>query len=89
MSYMHDFTVKNLDIKREKTNYIVPERIREACTYRGYTYKEAAERCDINYREFGTYANGHKQMPNDLILKLAGGLRFPKEFFYEIRWGRV
>ena len=32
MSYMHDFTMKT--IKREKVDFIVPERIREACAFR-------------------------------------------------------
>lgn len=88
MSFMHDFTVHYHE-KCEDVQFIVPERIREACTFRGYTYKEAAELCGIEYRQFGRYANGHDEMPNELIFKLVKGLHFPKKFFYQIKWGRV
>lgn len=87
MSYMHNFTVKV--IKREKVNFIVPERIREACILRGYSYKEAAKKCDIEHRRFGAYANGHEDIPNEIILQLVGGLHFPKDFFYWIEWTRT
>ena len=88
MSYMHDFEVKYTP-KKQKVDFIVPERIREACIYRGYTYKEAAEKCKIPYREFGLYANGHKEIPQEKIFDLMNGLHFPKEFFYIIKWNRV
>lgn len=88
MSFMHDFTVKYIP-KIEKVNFIVPERLREACIYRNYTYKEAAEKCNINYKEFGLYANGHKEIPTNKIFNLMKGLEFPKEFFYQIKWNRV
>lgn len=87
MSYMHDFTMKT--IKREKVDFIVPERIREACAFREYSYKEAAEKCDIDYKTFCAYASGHKEIPKEIILKLAGGLHFPKEFFYWVEWTRT
>lgn len=87
MSYMHDFTMKT--IKREKVNFIVPERIREACIFREYTFKEASEKCNIPYNEFCFYANGHKDIPREKILQLSGGLHFPKEFFYYVEWTRT
>lgn len=87
MSYMHDFTMKT--IKREKVDFIVPERIREACIFREYSYKEATEKCDIDYTTFCAYANGHKDVPEEIILKLVGGLHFPKEFFYWVEWTRT
>lgn len=74
--------------KMEKVDYIVPERIREACTFRGYTYEEAAEKCGIECIKFGLYANGHKDIPEQEIFKLMSGLRFPKGFWYQIKWYR-
>lgn len=88
MSFIHDFRV-NYSPKIEKVDFIVPERIREACIYRGYTYKEAAEKCKINYKEFGLYANGRKEVPKEKIFNLMNGLSFPKEFFYNLKWKRV
>lgn len=88
MSYMHDFQVKYLP-KIEKCDFIPPERIREACIFRNWTYKEASEKCDIEYKEFCSYANGHKDIPDELILKLMSGFRLPKQFFYQLKWGRV
>lgn len=74
--------------KKEKVNFIVPERIRQACIFRGYTYKEAAEKCEMNYKEFGTYANGHKDIPKEMIFNLMKGLNFSKDFFYWVEWRR-
>ncbi|RKD22440.1 hypothetical protein SAMN02745883_00708 [Caminicella sporogenes DSM 14501] len=56
--------------KIEEVDFIVPERIREACRYRGYTYKEAAKLCDIPEKEFGRMANGHKDIPDEYIFLL-------------------
>ena len=88
MSYLFDSIVKYTP-KKEKVDFIVPERIREACIFRGYTYKEAAEKCNLNLREFGLYANGHKDIPEEKIFNLMKGFNFPKEFFYIIKWNRV
>ena len=88
MSSIHDFK-KHYKPKIEKVNFIVPERIREACIYRGYSYKEAAERCNIEYREFCLYANDRKQVPNEKIFNLMKGLKFPKQFFFQMKWNRV
>lgn len=74
--------------KREKVNFIVPERIREACAARGLSYEDAAAKCDIDYKQFGRMANGHEEIPDDMIFKLMAGLDFPKQFFYQIRWER-
>ncbi|SHJ13327.1 helix-turn-helix domain-containing protein [Clostridium magnum] len=87
---MSDFDpVVHYDSRIEDVDFIDPERIREACRYRGYTYKEAAEKCEIEYREFGLMANGHKDVPTEYIFKLMKGLNFPKKFFYRIKWERV
>ena len=75
--------------KIEDVDFIAPERIREACIYRAYTYKEAAKICDISETEFGLMANGHKEVPVEYIFKLMKGLGFPKGFFYRIKWRRV
>ncbi len=88
MSEFHDFTVKYLP-KIEKVDFIPPERIREACIYREYTYSEAAKKCGIDYKEFCLYANGHKDIPNDLIFNFMKGFEFPKDFFYRLKWARV
>lgn len=74
--------------KIEKVDYIVPERIREACIYREYTYKEASKICGIEYRKFCLYANGHKVIPEKEIFKLMRGLNFPKGFWYQVKWYR-
>ena len=47
MSSIHDFRAHYIP-KIEKVDFIVPERIREACIFRGYSYKEAAEKCEID-----------------------------------------
>ena len=88
MSFMHDFEV-HYTPKIEKVDFIVPERVREACIYREYTYKEAAEKCEIEYREFCLYANGKKKIPREKIFNLMKGLSFPKDFFYNLKWNRV
>ncbi|WIF95142.1 helix-turn-helix domain-containing protein [Caminicella sporogenes] len=75
--------------KIEEVDFIVPERIREACRYRGYTYKEAAKLCGIPERKFGRMANGHTEIPDNYIFNLMKGLGFPKKFFYQIKWERV
>ena len=71
--------------KKEKVDFIVPERIREACIFRGYTYEEAAQKCNLNLREFGLYANGYKEIPEEKIFNLMKGFNLPKEFFYIIK----
>ena len=74
--------------KREKTDHIVPERIREACAVRGLSYREAAELCKIDKAKFGKMANGHMKIPDEMIFNLMAGLNFPKDFFYFYRWER-
>lgn len=81
--------IMQYESRREKVNFIVPERIREACAYRGLSYEEAAELCKMDKREFGLMANGHKKIPRGYIFYLMSGLEFPKDFFYFIRWERV
>lgn len=86
---MSEFDGRVKYIKKEKVDFIVPERIRQACLFRGYTYKEAAERCEINYIEFGAYANGHEDIPEEKIFDFMKGLNFPKDFFYWVKWTRT
>jgi len=81
--------IMKYECRYEKVDYIVPERIRQAMAYRGYTYKEAAELCDIPLQEFGIMANGHKDIPKEYIFNLMNGLKFGREFFYKIRWERT
>lgn len=73
---------------KERVDFIVPERIREAVEGRALTYKRAAEICGIPYREFCLMANGHKEVPQEYIHDLIK-LDFPWEFFYYIKWERV
>lgn len=75
--------------KIEKVDYIVPERIREACTVRMLSYKEAAKKCGIKPREFGLIANGYIPAPKDYIFKFMKAFDLPKSFFYEVKWERV
>jgi transcriptional regulator with XRE-family HTH domain len=75
--------------KTEMVDFIVPERIREAVEYRGYSYEEAAKKCGISRVEFGLMTNGHKEIPKEMIFKLMKGLDFPKGFFYRVEWERV
>ena len=86
---MSEYDARVKVIKKEKVDFIVPERIRQACILREYTYKEAAEKCEMNYKEFGTYANGHKDVPKEMIFNLMKGLNFPKNFFYWVEWTRT
>ena len=80
--------VMHPDSRREKVDFIVPERIREAVAARGLSYAEAAELCQIDKREFWLMANGHKEIPQYLIFNLMQGLKFPADFFFYIRWER-
>lgn len=75
--------------KIEEVNFIVAERIREACILRMYDYKRASEKCEIDLVEFGLMANGHKEVLKEYIFKLMKGFDLPKEFFYRIKWERV
>lgn len=77
------------DYKIEKVDYIVPERIREACTARMLDYKEAAQKCGIRQREFGLIANGHIPAPKEYIFRFMKAFDLPKSFFMELHWGRV
>ena len=43
----------------------------------------------MDYKTFCEYASGHKEIPKEAILKLSGGLHFPKEFFYWVEWTRT
>lgn len=75
---------------REEVDFIVPERIREACAVRMLDYKEAAEKCELPPHEFGLMANGHmKEIPQEYIFNLMKGLDFPAKFFYFVRWERT
>ncbi len=73
----------------ETVDSIVPERIREACKYRKYTYQEAAKACGMDEAEFGLMASGRKEIPRDMIFNLMLGLEFPSDFFYRVRWERT
>jgi len=73
----------------EPVDYIVPERIREACIFRRLTYKEAARKCGLDEMEFGLMANGQKEIPDDMIFNLMMGLAFPSDFFRRLKWERV
>lgn len=73
----------------EEVDYIVAERIREACTARMLNYKEAAEKCGITSKEFGLMANGHKQIPKEYIFRFMKVFDLPKNFFYQVKWERV
>lgn len=86
---MSQFDPRAKCYKHETVDFIVPERIREACAVRMLSYKEAAQKCDIPEHEFGVMANGHKGIPRHMIFKLMGGLGFPEGFFYRITWERV
>lgn len=86
---MSFYDPKVIITKTEKVNFIVPERLREACVIRGMSYKEAAQACKINEVEFGLMANGHKEIPNEYLFNLMQGLGFPKGFFYILRWKRI
>ena len=85
---MHDFQNKDLNTKIEKCDFIPPERIREACKLRGYTYEKASDRCDIDYKEFCIYANGHRDIPDELAINFMKGFNFPKMWFYRLKWKR-
>lgn len=80
--------VKYLD-KIEEVDYIVPERIREACKLRMLSYEEVARQCEIKTREFGLIANGYIPAPKDYIFKFMKVFNLPKNFFYQIKWQRV
>ena len=88
MERIHDFTV-NYAPKTEKVNYIVPERIREARIYRGMTSEEARIACKIDSKiQWNRWCGGHEEIPEEIIFHLMTGLRFPKEFFCELKWYR-
>lgn len=88
MGRIHDFTV-NYAPKTEEVNYIVPERIKEARIYRGMTSEEARMACKIeNKNQWGRWLGGHDEIPEEIIFNLMNGLRFPKEFFYQLKWYR-
>ena len=86
---MSHFNPVNPIIKTEDVDFIVPERIREACIAKSLSYAEAAERCNISPSDFGLMANGHKPIPKELIFNLQRGLEFPSGFFFKVRWERV
>ena len=87
MSYFNPIVGNSQKI--ETVDYIVPERIREACIARMINYNVAAMKCEIDVKEFGLMANGHKEIPKEYLFRLMNGLNFPKSFFYQIKWERV
>ncbi|MDU6306647.1 hypothetical protein [Faecalispora jeddahensis] len=80
--------VMHSESRRQKVDFIVPERIREAVAARGLSYEEAAELCKIDKHKFGLMANGHVEIPRRYIFHLMSGLDFPRDFFYFVRWER-
>lgn len=88
MSAFHDFKI-HYEPRYEEVDFIVPERIVEACIYRELTLKEGSEKCGIEYRKFLRYANGRQEIPKEMIFNLMKGLGFPAKFFYQIKWKRV
>ena len=81
--------INHIVSRREKVDFIVPERIRDLCVIKGWDYEKAALMCDIDVHEFGLMANGHKDIPKELIFNLQRGFGYPAGFFYFIKWERV
>ena len=78
-----------LIVKTERTNFIVPERLREIRTLRGMTIESSAERLGINSRQLGLYENGHVEVPKEMLFNLQKLYNVKKSYFYLIRWKRV
>lgn len=75
--------------RTEVVDFIVPERLREARLLRDYPRSFCAEQLGISDRELGSYENGHKEIPKELLFGLEGLYKLPKGFFYKVRWERV
>ena len=86
MSYFNP--VNHPASKSEDVDFIVPERLREACILRDMDYKCAAFQCGISEQEFGAMANGHKEIPREMIFGLMKVFNMPEKYFYHVRWER-
>lgn len=75
--------------KTEKVDFIVPERLREARMLREYPRKFCAEQLGVSDYELGMYENGHKEIPTELLFGLQTLYKFPKGFFFKVRWERI
>ncbi|HHX61324.1 MAG TPA: helix-turn-helix transcriptional regulator [Epulopiscium sp.] len=86
MSY-HDPIIRVC--KTEIVDFIVPERLREARLARDYPRKFCAEQLGVSECLLGMYENGHKEIPKELLFGLQTLYKFPKGFFYNVKWERV
>ena len=82
MSLFHDFT-RHKRKEYKYLNYVVGERIRTACIYRGYSLKEGASKCNIEYNKFLKYVNGKEKIPKEKLFNIMKGLQLPKKFFMQ------
>lgn len=87
MSYFNP--VNRPSVKIETVDFIVPERLREARKIRDYPRNFCAEQLGISVRELGMYENGHKEIPKELLFELERLYKFPRGFFYKVKWERV
>lgn len=67
-------------------DYIVPARIREAVSCRGFTIDLAAKECGISQSRFRRLCNGSENATDTDLSAIMNGLGFQKPFFYKIRW---
>lgn len=86
MSY---FDPINRHYKTEKVDFIVPERLREARAMREYPRNFCAKQLGISDSELGSYENGHREIPVELLFGLQKLYEVPRQFFYKVRWERV
>lgn len=62
---------------------VIPERIRDARVYRGFTQKELAEEIGITKQAICNYEKGLNHPTNDVLVKMMEALKFPLIFFYK------
>lgn len=70
-------------IKFDKTKAIIPERIKEARTYRGLTQQELAKELGLTRQAVCKYEIGDNVPPLDMLLEISKKLDFPINFFYK------
>lgn len=62
---------------------IIPERLKDARIYRGYSQQELADKIDITRQAISSYEKGKKNPSIEVLTNISMELKFPFDFFYK------
>jgi transcriptional regulator with XRE-family HTH domain len=62
---------------------IIPERLKDARIYRGYSQQELADKVDVTRQAISSYEKGKKNPSIEVLTNISMELKFPFDFFYK------